>query len=100
MGNILKPCPSCGGMGSELDYCDINRNNGFIGCLHCGYEVSVYGDIEAKPIDLWNKRVNSELDEANQLINDLRKLLACTDPECAAKEALIQIKRYKADKGV
>ncbi len=44
--------------------------------------------------------LESQLTEANQLINDLRKLLASTDPGCAAKEALIQIKQYKVEQGV
>ena len=37
---------------------------------------------------------------ADQLINDLRKLLSSTDSECAAKEALIQIKQYKKEHSI
>ncbi len=41
-----------------------------------------------------------KLAESQSLINDLQKLLASTDPECAAREALILIKQYKVEQGV
>ncbi len=55
-----------------------------------GGEAMHYSVVEKKLKELAVKQ-----NAADQLINDLRKLLASTDSECATKEALIQIKQYK-----
>ena len=41
-----------------------------------------------------------ERNAAYSLINELRKLIASTDPECASKEALILIGQHKRDQAI
>ena len=45
-------------------------------------------------------QLQTELDEAQQLINSVRKVLASTIPEHGVKEALIQLRQYKKEKAV
>lgn len=79
-------------------------------CVHMPPEVAQEIREEFSRADLFDgkviktanelNRVKSDLEDANNLIDSVRKVLASTIPEHAVKEALIQLRQYKKEKSV